>query len=394
MRIGDLLVPPPRRHSVESGSRSEDFFNRIGVAQRLDTGLFTHLPLLQLSLRKLQKLLRSRLERAGCSEVRLPSLQPLSLWEDSGRLDRLASTLFQIRDRRERALCLASTHEVAAAVTAAKLRASGVPLPIRIFQISTKFRDEECYLPGLIRTSEFTMQDLYTFDENQKAAEDTYHQIREVYVDLLDEIRLPFSVIRQSNMGSIGGLESEEFHVEAECGNETTLSTAERSRPSLEVAHIYQLGDMYTRPIDAKYGNVDAANRPAMMCSFGMGIERTICAFLEHRFREPPFVWSWALAPAHVMILGEDAIAAAAYGEADAAGYEAILDDRRLPLADKLAEVRAWGIPIYILSNKAGGFDIVSPQIGAETKCPANLMLEQLAAAVLAVRQSENGCRT
>lgn len=226
-----------------------------------------------------------------------------------------------------------------------------------------------------MRTREFTMQDLYSFDTGQETAEVSYALIREAYEQTLIDLRLPFVVKEQTDMGSIGGVKSHEFHVLSDSGEDTYFEpTSGYEAKSIEVAHIFMLGDQYTKPIKACYVDRDGHNKAVFMCSFGLGIERTVAAYLEHYLDDGrDLLWSWSLAPFKVMILGaEHPEAVDLYVRLNAAGYDAMIDDRTgIPFKQQLKEGMMMGLPIYIILGKR--FDseekveVKSPLLGTTT---------------------------
>ena len=128
-----------------------------------------------------------------------------------------------------------------------------------------------------MRTREFTMQDLYSFDTGPEAGEVSYALIREAYERTLIDLRVPFVVKEQADMGSIGGLKSHEFHVLSEAGEDIYIHPeSEQESKSIEIAHVFMLGDQYTKPVNACYRDRNGNSKEIFMCSFGMGIERTL----------------------------------------------------------------------------------------------------------------------
>lgn len=356
MKRSNFFMPMRREKVVGENSRSGEYFERMGMVAKVGSGIYTHLPAAYKLFQNLRATLNSHLLQAGCSEHQFPAIQPLNIWKESGRFETFGNIMFSFRDQHDKEVCLAPTHEVLAALTAKQFIRSYRDMPVRISQIQTKFRDETRPRGGLMRTREFTMQDLYSFDTGPEMAEVSYALIREAYERTLVDLRVPFVVKEQTDMGSIGGVKSHEFHVMSDAGEDTYLDPESgREAKSIEVAHIFMLGEQYTKPVKASYVDRDGSSKEVFMCSFGLGIERTVAAYLEHYLEDGrDLLWSWALAPYKVMILGaEHSEAMELYERLSAAGYDAMIDDRKgIPFNQQLKEGMMMGLPIYIIFGR------------------------------------------
>lgn len=359
MRRSNFFMPMRRQVVAGAGSSSKsgDYFEQMGMVAKVGAGMYTHLPASFELFRNVKRTLNRHLLAAGCSEHQFPAIQPLSIWKESGRFETFGNIMFNFRDQHGKEVCLAPTHEVLAALTARQFIRSYRDMPVRISQIQTKFRDETRPRGGLMRTREFTMHDLYAFDTGPEAAEVSYSLIREAYERTFVDLRVPFVLKEQSDMGSIGGVKSHEFHVLADSGEDTYLdpSTGRESK-SIEVAHIFMLGDQYTKPAGACYTDRDGVSREVFMCSFGLGIERTVAAYLE-RYLESgrDLLWSWALAPYKVLVLGGGQPAAEElYARLGAASLDPMINDRGgMSFKQKLKEGMMMGLPVYAILGRS-----------------------------------------
>jgi prolyl-tRNA synthetase len=356
MKRSDFFMPMRRNNTARAVSRSGDYFERMGMVAQVGSGLYTHLPGAFKLFANVKSKLNEHLLAAGCSEHQFPALQPLSIWKGSGRFEVFGDIMFNFRDQHGKDVCLAPTHEVLAALTAKQFIRSYRDMPVRISQIQTKFRDETRPRGGLMRTREFTMHDLYSFDTGPETAEVSYGLIRNAYERTLTDLRLPFVIKEQSDMGSIGGMGSHEFHVLSPSGEDVYVDPGSgREYKSIEVAHIFMLGNQYTSPVQAYFTDRDGRSKEIFMCSFGLGIERTVAAYIEHYLEDDKdLLWSWALAPYKVLVLGSESGAATdLYSHLNDAGYETMIEDRtELPFGKQLREALMLGFPIYVILGK------------------------------------------
>ena len=353
MKRSHFFIPMKKEVKTDPSAKSAAYAERIGLAHMIGSGMYTHLPLGYKIFANLKAVLTRHLLAAGCAEHQFPAIQPLSVWKDSGRFEIFGSSIFVMKDQHGRDICLAPTHEVAAAYTAKCFIRSYRDLPVCISQIQTKFRDEARPRGGLIRTREFTMHDAYSFDTGIDSAAEGYEEIKRAYINTLIELRVPFTIRDQQDMGAIGGVKSHEFHVFADAGEDHCPDPDSVEHNSLEIAHIFMLGEQHSKPIGACYADRDGALRPIFMCSFGMGIERTAVAFIESYLRNgKDLLWSWALAPFKVMILGQSPYTTKLYRQLTESGYDTLLEDRDIPFSQQLREGFMLGLPVYCIFGR------------------------------------------
>ena len=347
------------RISNPATAQSDAYFDRLGYDDKIAAGIYTHLPAGYRLFGNVKSVLNRHLAEAGSAEHQFPAIHPASIWRESGRFEKFGPIMFSFLDQHGNEKCLAPTHEILAAITAKHFVKSYRDMPIRITQTQTKFRDEKRPRGGVMRTLEFTMQDLYSFDVGAAQANVSYDLIVEAYRRTLIELRIPFRMKEQADMGSIGGLRSHEFHVLAASGEDSYVDRSGIAAPSLEIAHTFSLGTSYSVPVDATFMDRDGSSKPIFMCSFGMGIERTAAAFVENYLEDgQDLTWSWALAPFQVVIVGAKYKEAwAAYDMLRAAGLSVLIDDRTdLSFSQQWKEARLMGAPIYVVFGKA--FDV------------------------------------
>lgn len=219
MRWTRALINTLREEPQEAEIASHKLMLRAGLARRLAGGLYTFLPPGLRVLRKIERIVREEMDRAGALEVLMPALQPAELWEQSGRLDAMGATMFRLVDRAGRTLVLGPTHEEVVTDLVAREISSYRRLPCTLYQIQTKFRDEIRPRFGLMRAKEFVMKDAYSFDVSLDAADRSYQAMYDAYERIFARCGLRTRAV-EADTGDIGGNWSHEFMVMADAGED------------------------------------------------------------------------------------------------------------------------------------------------------------------------------
>ena len=221
MRLSRLLFVTLREDPADAEVRSHALMARAGFVQKLCAGIYVYGPMMWRVLRRVENIVREEHDKAGCLEMLMPAMQPRELWEESGRWDRYVNEgiLFHFRDRRGSEVCLGPTHEEVITTFVKKQVQSYKQLPVTLYQIQTKFRDEIRPRFGLMRGREFIMKDAYSFDVSAEAMAESYANMREVYRNVFTRCGLRFTPV-EADSGAIGGSGSEEFMVDAETGED------------------------------------------------------------------------------------------------------------------------------------------------------------------------------
>ena len=212
-------MPTLKEVPAEAEVISHKLLLRAGMIRKLASGLYSYLPMGLRSLRKVEKIIREEMDRAGAQEVLLPMVQPSELWRESGRWERYGKELLRFEDRHGRASCLGPTHEEVITDIVRKEVRSYRDLPLNLYQIQTKFRDEIRPRFGLLRSREFLMKDAYSFDVDDDALEETYQVMYKTYCRIFERCGLDFRPV-EADTGSIGGHASHEFMVMADTGED------------------------------------------------------------------------------------------------------------------------------------------------------------------------------
>ncbi|WP_417698318.1 proline--tRNA ligase [Psychromonas sp.] len=246
MRTTNYLLSTQKEAPSDAVIASHQLMLRAGMIRKLASGLYTWLPTGLRVLRKVERIVREEMERAGSIEISMPVVQPADLWQESGRWDKFGGELLRIKDRHNRDFVLGPTHEEVITELVRKEVNSYKQLPLNLFQIQTKFRDETRPRFGVMRTREFIMKDAYTFHLDQECLEKTYQTMFDAYCRIFDRLGLEYRAVI-ADTGSIGGSASHEFHVLAQSGEDAivfsdqsdyaaNIEKAEALSPQVELA--------------------------------------------------------------------------------------------------------------------------------------------------------------
>src|ERR1700722_9293012 len=217
MRWTQTLIPTLKETPAEAEITSHRLLLRAGLIRKVTGGLYTFLPLGVRVLRKVEKIVREEMDRAGALEVLMPALQPPEIWQASGRYESAAAVLFKVRDHGKKEWILGPTHEeVITTIVAGEIN-SYRQLPRNFYQIQTKFRDEIRPRFGLMRAKEFIMKDAYSFDATDELAQVSYQKMYDAYARIFQRCGLK-SIAVEADTGVMGGKCSHEFMVPAETG--------------------------------------------------------------------------------------------------------------------------------------------------------------------------------
>ena len=247
MRYSEFGLTTLKEVPAEAEIVSHQLMLRAGLVRRLASGLFTWMPLGLRVLRKVEKVVREEMDRAGALELLMPAVQPAELWQESGRWDEYGPLLLRMHDRHEREYCFGPTHEEVITDIARRELRSYKQLPVNFYQVQTKFRDEIRPRFGVMRSREFIMKDAYSFDLDEDGMRVAYQKMHAAYTAIFERLGLRFRVV-DADSGEIGGSRSQEFHVLADSG---------------EDAIAYCDADNYASNIEMAATEVPAGERPA-----------------------------------------------------------------------------------------------------------------------------------
>ena len=391
MLLSKLLLPTLKDAPQEAEVISHKLMLRAGMIRKVASGIYTWLPLGLKVLRKIENIVREEMDASGAQEVFMPMVQPKELWEETKRWDKMGPELLRIKDRHDRDFCLGPTHEEVITDVIRSNVKSYKELPLNIYQIQTKFRDEVRPRYGIMRGREFLMKDSYSFNIDEESLQETYLTMRDTYKKVLERMDLEYR-ISAADSGAIGGDSSEEFHVLADNG-EDTIAVSDASefaintelllkngediktlegKPSpdgngtiqikkgIEVGHIFKLGEIYADSMKANVLNKEGKASTLFMGCYGIGVSRLVAAAIEQNNDDKGIIWPHSIAPydINIIAIGYDKnqeIATAAndlYGQLKEMGYEVLLDDRKDGYGTKIKDSELIGIPLNIIIGK------------------------------------------
>jgi len=222
MRFSKLFGKTQREVPAEADTVNHQLLLKAGMIHQVAAGVYTYLPLAWRALKKIENIIREEMDKAGGQELMMPALQPLELWQETGRDLAFGKGLFTLSDRRDRKLALGPTHEEVITQLVSRNVQSYRDLPLLLYHIQTKFRDEPRPRAGLLRVREFTMKDLYSFDTDEDGLNQSYDKMLQAYRNIYARCGLPTLCV-EADSGAIGGKESHEFMVIAESGEDEII---------------------------------------------------------------------------------------------------------------------------------------------------------------------------
>lgn len=250
MRSSQYLLSTLRETPAEAEIISHQLMMRAGMIRREASGMYTYLPTGVRVLRKVEAIVREEMNKAGAIEVLMPMVQPAELWQESGRWEKMDAELLRFKDRHQRDFVLGPTHEEVITDLVRKEISSYKQLPLNLYQIQTKFRDERRPRFGVMRAREFLMKDAYSFHLSQDCLEKTYQAMYTAYCNIFTRLGLEFRPV-QADTGAIGGAVSHEFHVLASSG-EDAIVFSDASDYAANIEKAEALAPTTPRPVATK----------------------------------------------------------------------------------------------------------------------------------------------
>ena len=217
MRVSRLYAPTLREVPAEAEVISHQLMLRAGFMRKAAGGIYSYLPLALRVLKKIETIVREEMDKAGAQELLMPIVQPAEMWQESGRWDVYGAEMFRLNDRHNRKFCLGPTHEEMVTTLIRSDVRSYRQMPLNVYQIQNKFRDERRPRFGLMRGREFIMKDAYSFDRDEEALDKSYKSMYDAYTNIFTRCGLKFRPV-EADSGAIGGSGSHEFMVIADSG--------------------------------------------------------------------------------------------------------------------------------------------------------------------------------
>ena len=386
MYFSKLFVPTTRQDPSDAELISHKLMVRSGMIKKTAAGIYNWLPIGYRVLKKVENIVRKNLDNFGAQEILMPMVQPAELWKESLRFDQYGKELLKFKDRSERDFVLGPTHEEIICEIFRSYPISYKELPINLYQIQTKFRDEIRPRFGVMRCREFLMKDAYSFDIDEKGMEKSYENMKDAYISTFDDIGLDYRIVK-ADAGNIGGDVSEEFHIIADSG-EDLLAISDASdfaanvevleyekdpseldgQPSpdgkgklvikrgIEVGHIFQLGQKYSEKMSVSIKDSSGKGIDSFMGCYGIGVSRIVAAAIEQNHDDKGIIWPYAIAPFHVNVICLDPKKEEVLKECESvyqiikdAGHDVLLDDRDIRAGQKFTDNEILGVPFSIV---------------------------------------------
>lgn len=381
MKQSQLCTKTLRESPKDEVSVNAKLLIRAGFIDKLAAGIYTFLPLGLQVLRKIKNIIREEMIALDGQEILMPALNPKENWQATGRWTEFEA-LFKLKGFEDKDYVLAPTHEEIVAPLAKKLIFSYQDLPLALFHIQTKFRNELRAKSGLLRTREFLMKDLYSFHADQKDLDQYYKKVTDAYFEILEHCGLKDKTYLTLASGGTFSKYSHEFQALTEDGEDTifickkcNLAINAEIKPktpacpdcgakdfkeakAVEVGNIFKLGTKYSEPFGLKFRDASGKEQPVIMGCYGIGPGRVMGTIVELHHDDQGIIWPTEVAPfaAHLLALGEDERikkeADALYQQLAAKRTEVLYDDRSASPGEKFADADLIGIPLRIVVSE------------------------------------------
>ncbi len=386
MYFSKFFVPTSKQEPSDAELASHKLMLKTGMIKKTAAGIYNWLPIGLKVLKKVENIVRDSMNTFGAQEILMPMVQPAELWKESERHDEYGKELLKFQDRSERDFVLGPTHEEIICEIFRSYPISYKQLPINLYQIQTKFRDEIRPRFGVMRSREFLMKDAYSFDIDERGLVESYENMKKAYIDAFDKVGLDYRIVK-ADAGVIGGDVSEEFHIIADSG-EDLIAISDSSnfaanvevleykedpielngkdspdgigklqvKRGIEVGHIFQLGKKYSEKMKVTLKNEKGKDQDLYMGCYGIGVSRIVAASIEQNHDDRGIIWPHSIAPFHLNIICLDPNRKEILDECEniyrilkKSDHDILLDDRDIRVGVKFAENEMLGIPYSIV---------------------------------------------
>ncbi len=376
MKRSALLCRTNKQDLTKAETISHRLLLKADFIDQLASGIYSFLPLGWRVRQNISQIIREEFNRIGGEEILMPSLQPKSLWEESGRWETMDPPLFVLKDCHQRLMCLAPTHEEAVTNLIRHRLSSYKDFPIALYQLQTKFRNETRATGGLLRTREFLMADLYSFHQDKEDLGHFYKTVQKAYEEIFKRLNLEIKWVPASS-GTIGGSVSHEAVVLAESGEDKvlvcpacgTVLSGEKNvktcphcqhkleeQRAIEVGHVFQLGAKYSRALKARFTDGQGKPQAVEMGCYGLGVGRIMATLVEKHHDQQGMIWPRSVAPYSFYLIGAgndhevEQSVNSVYNELQDKGWEILWDDRKgKSIGEKFADADLLGIPYRLV---------------------------------------------
>jgi len=390
MKYSQSFLKTSKEAPKEAETISHKLLLRGGFIYPLGAGFYSLLPMGFRVYRKIYNIITEELNNIGVEDILMPVVHPARVWKETGRFSEVGPELWKIKNRSDEDFCLAMTHEEVVTDAAKNIISSYKDLPKLVGQINTKVRDEARARGGLIRTKEFTMQDAYSFDRDEAGLEIVYQKFIGAYNNIFRRVGIE-TVMIESDPGDMGGLGANEFMMITPVGEDKIVicqdcgcafnaevfgikkdteddpvinckkckSNRCEFKRGIEVGNIFKLGTKYSVPMKLLYTDENNQQKPVVMGSYGIGMERLIGSAVEASHDDKGIIWPENISPYQIYLISLDKNkkTEAIYEKLIAKGIDVLYDDREdISAGEKFADADLIGVPYRAtVSKKTGG---------------------------------------
>lgn len=377
MKQSQLFTKVSKEAPKDEKSVNAQFLERAGFVDKLMAGVYSFLPLGLIVLGKIENIIREEMKKIGGQEVLLPALHPKEIWEKTLRWQ--TPGMFKLKSRQDKEYGLGWTHEEVITPLVQKFVNSYKDLPVFVFQIQDKFRDELRAKSGLLRGTEFTMKDFYSFHADEKDMDGYYETVKKAYFNVFKRCGLGENTFLTLASGGTFSKYSHEFQTVTQYGEDEIFLCPEcrtavnkeiiqehslcpecgnknlEHKTSIEVGNIFKLKDRYTKAFDFKFRDKDGKEKIVLMGCYGIGPSRVMGAIVEVSHDDKGIIWPKETAPfqVHLLSLGKQKESEKIHEDLQKQGIEVLYDDRedKTP-GEKFAEADLIGVPLRIVVSE------------------------------------------
>jgi prolyl-tRNA synthetase len=387
MKQSQLFTKTTKNFPKDETSFNAQILIKAGFIDKLAAGIYSFLPLGQIVHEKIKNIIREEMNAIGGQEVLMPALIPKEHWDKTGRWDAI-DVLFKLKGSDKKEYALGATHEEVVSPLVRKHAFSYKELPVYVYQIQTKFRNELRAKAGLLRGREFSMKDLYSFHTSQEDLDNFYEKAKQAYFNIFNRAGLGEITYYTYASGGAFSKYSHEFQTLSEAGEDIIYicdkchlainkeiiedlkicqecgNSDLRQAKAIETANIFKLGSRYTKPFDFTFTNDQGEAKEVLMGCYGIGLSRLIGAIVEVHHDDKGIIWPSAVAPFqfHLISLNKKTEADKIYDELIKNNIEVLYDDREMNAGEKFADADLIGLPYRLVvsekSIQAGGIEI------------------------------------
>jgi len=382
MKQSELFPKTKKYFPKDAVFVNHKFLVKGGFIDQLMSGSWTLLPLGFRVVNKINQVIREEMNAIGAQEMLMPLLHPASIWQETGRWQKAAEIMYQMKDKTGRELGLAFTHEEVVMDLLRKNIKSYTDLPVYVYHFSTKFRNEVRARSGILRGREFLMKDLYSAHRTEEELMDYYEKVKGAYVRIFKRLGFSFRLVEASG-GVFTSHHTHEFQVVTESGEDTifycrSCDWAENREifkgkdgdlcpacqkgkvieaRAIEVGNIFPLGTWFAEKMGVFYTDKDGQKKPVWFGSYGIGPTRIMGAWVEVSHDEKGIIWNQQMSPfeLHLIYLGDEKVKEKAdriYRQLEKIGFEVLYDDRNIPAGEKFNDADLIGIPIRLVVSQ------------------------------------------